>query len=53
MNVLVPYMLTANKWNWGLKTGFFYLGVGAPFAIGSWFILPDAGGYVHLPFKAQ
>ena len=44
MNVLVPYMLNENKFNWGLKTGFFYVGVGAPFAIGSWFLLPDAGG---------
>ena len=30
MNVLVPYMLNANQWNWGLKTAFFYTGIGAP-----------------------
>jgi hypothetical protein len=44
MNVLVPYMLNVNKFNWGLKTGFFYVGVGTPFVIGAWFLLPDAGG---------
>lgn len=44
MNVLVPYMLNTNEWNWGLKTAFFYLGVGAPFAVGSWFIIPETKG---------
>ena len=29
MNVLVPYMLNENQWNWGLKTAFFYTGLGA------------------------
>ena len=58
MNVLVPYMLNANECecssaavltmsgNWGLKTAFFYLGIGAPFAIGSWFIIPETTGCV-------
>lgn len=40
----LDYGCTDHPGNWSLKTGFFYLGVGAPFAIGSWFILPDAGG---------
>jgi MFS family permease len=44
MNVLVPYMLSADAWNWGLKTAFFYLGIGAPFAIASWFIIPETTG---------
>ncbi|UOH83758.1 hypothetical protein LQV05_006495 [Cryptococcus neoformans] len=44
MNVLVPYMLNTSEWNWGLKTAFFYLGVGAPFAVGSWFIIPETKG---------
>ncbi|KIR70588.1 sugar transporter [Cryptococcus deuterogattii CA1014] len=44
MNVLVPYMLNTNEWNWGLKTAFFYLGVGGPFAVGSWFIIPETKG---------
>lgn len=49
MNVLVPYMLSADAWNWGLKTAFFYLGIGAPFAIASWFIIPETTGWViHL-----
>lgn len=34
-------MLTVNEWNWGLKTAFFYLGLGAPFAIASWFLIPE------------
>ncbi|KAK1488814.1 sugar transporter [Colletotrichum abscissum] len=44
MNVLVPYMVNANKWNWGLKTGWFYAGVGLPFVIGIWFLIPDTAG---------
>ncbi|WWD19903.1 hypothetical protein CI109_104372 [Kwoniella shandongensis] len=44
MNVLVPYMLNANEWNWGLKTAFFYAGIGIPFAVGSWFIIPETTG---------
>lgn len=34
-------MLTENEWNWGLKTAFFYLGIGLPFAVASWFIIPE------------
>ncbi|KAM0281980.1 hypothetical protein ACHAO9_010461 [Fusarium lateritium] len=41
MNVLTPYMVNANKWNWGFKTGWFYAGVGLPFVIGTWLLLPD------------
>ena len=44
MNVLVPYMLNENEWNWGLKTAFFYTGIGAPFAIAAWFIIPEPAG---------
>lgn len=46
MNVLVPYMTNANEWNWGLKTGWFYAGVGFPFALGMWFLIPETAGYV-------
>jgi hypothetical protein len=46
MNVLVPYMTNKNEWNWGLKTGWFYAGFGAPFAIGMWFLIPETAGYV-------
>ncbi|KAH8589825.1 putative transporter [Bisporella sp. PMI_857] len=41
MNVLVPYMVNANKWAWGLKTGWFYAGVGFPFTLGMWFLIPE------------
>lgn len=41
MNQLVPHMVNANEWNWGLKAGFFYAGIGLPFAIGCWFIVPE------------
>ncbi|WRT68173.1 uncharacterized protein IL334_005148 [Kwoniella shivajii] len=44
MNVLVPYMLSPTAWNWGLKTAFFYTGLGAPAAIGAWFIIPEPKG---------
>ncbi|ORX34051.1 sugar transporter [Kockovaella imperatae] len=44
MNVLVPYMLNPTAWNWGLKTAFFYTGIGAPAAVGAWFIIPEPKG---------
>ena len=44
MNVLVPYMTNANEWNWGYKTGWFYAGVGLPFAAGIWFLIPETKG---------
>ncbi|KAJ0314220.1 hypothetical protein Brms1b_007094 [Colletotrichum noveboracense] len=44
MNVLVPYMVNANKWNWGYKTGWFYAGVGLPFTIGMCLLIPDTAG---------
>ena len=46
MNVLMPYMTNENKWNWGLKTGWFYVGVGFPFTLGMWFLIPETKGYV-------
>jgi hypothetical protein len=46
MNVLTPYMVTANKWNWRFKTGWFYAGVGLPFLIGTWLLLPETKRYV-------
>jgi hypothetical protein len=49
MNVLTPYMVDANKWNWGFKTGWFYAGVGLPFLIGTWLLLPETKGYVFFP----
>ena len=28
MNVLTPYMVNANEWDWELRTGWFYAGIG-------------------------
>ncbi|KAJ5635166.1 uncharacterized protein N7484_008479 [Penicillium longicatenatum] len=44
MNVLVPYMTNSSKWNWGYKTGWFYAGVGLPFVIGMWLLIPETAG---------
>ncbi|PSK46132.1 hypothetical protein B9Z65_5100 [Elsinoe australis] len=41
MDVLTPYMVNTNQWNWGLKTGWFYTGVGLPFVIGIWLLIPE------------
>ncbi|UPK93075.1 hypothetical protein LCI18_004010 [Fusarium solani-melongenae] len=41
MNVLTPYMVNANQWNWGLKTGWFYAGLGLPFTVAMWFLIPE------------
>ncbi|KAL4874579.1 general substrate transporter [Aspergillus karnatakaensis] len=44
MGVLIPYMLNTNQWNWGLKTCWFFAGVGLPFTIGMWFLIPETAG---------
>ncbi|KAM6516456.1 hypothetical protein FALCPG4_014639 [Fusarium falciforme] len=44
MNVLVPYMVNEHEWNWGFKTGWFYAGVGLPFVIGMWLLIPETKG---------
>ncbi|GLI81963.1 hypothetical protein PoHVEF18_010361 [Penicillium ochrochloron] len=44
MNVLVPYMTNSNKWNWNLKTGWFYAGLGLPFVVGMWLLIPETTG---------
>ncbi|KAJ5528408.1 hypothetical protein N7513_012567 [Penicillium frequentans] len=44
MNVLIPYMTNSSKWDWGLKTGWFYAGVGFPFVIGMWLLIPETSG---------
>lgn len=48
MSVLTPYMINANKWDWKLKTGFFYAGVGLPWVIGTWLLVPETARYVAL-----
>lgn len=47
MNVLTPYMVNTNQWNWGLKTGWFYAGLGLPFTIAMWFLIPETARFVH------
>ncbi|EEU33411.1 uncharacterized protein NECHADRAFT_56685 [Fusarium vanettenii 77-13-4] len=44
MGVLVPYMINANQWNWGLKTCWFFAGVGFPFTLAMWFLIPETAG---------
>ncbi|GMG27113.1 unnamed protein product [Aspergillus oryzae var. brunneus] len=44
MSNLVPYMTNVNKWDWGLKTGWFYAGVGFQFTLGMWFLIPETSG---------
>ncbi|KAH7030575.1 putative transporter [Microdochium trichocladiopsis] len=44
MNILVPYMVNSIQWNWGLKTGWFYAGVGLPFVVGMWLLIPETTG---------
>ncbi|KAF5649660.1 maltose permease [Fusarium sp. NRRL 52700] len=35
MNVLTPYIVNTNKWNWSFKTGWFHAGAGMHFLIGT------------------
>lgn len=41
MNTLTPYMLQVNAWNWGLKTAWFYVGLGIFPATAVWFVMPE------------
>lgn len=41
MDVVVPYMLNSNEWNWGLKTGWFFAGVGLIAVVGMWLLIPE------------
>ncbi|KAG5764966.1 hypothetical protein H9Q72_006965 [Fusarium xylarioides] len=41
MGVVVPYMVNVNEWNWGLKTSFFFTGLGFPFVVSIWFLIPE------------
>jgi hypothetical protein len=50
MNVITPYMVNNNDWNWGLKTGWFYAGLGLPFTVAIWFLIPETAGYVHFAY---
>ncbi|RSL50195.1 hypothetical protein CEP54_012051 [Fusarium duplospermum] len=44
LGVLVPYMINANQWNWGLKTCWFFTGIGMPFVVAMWFLMPETAG---------
>jgi hypothetical protein len=41
MSQLTPYMVNQHQWDWGLKTGWFYAGVGLPFVVGMWLVIPE------------
>ncbi|KAH7129952.1 general substrate transporter [Dactylonectria estremocensis] len=44
LGVVIPYMLNANQWNWGLKTSWFFAGLGFPFTVAMWFLIPETKG---------
>ncbi|KAF2012730.1 MFS general substrate transporter [Aaosphaeria arxii CBS 175.79] len=44
MSVLVPYMITETEWNWSLKTCWFFAGIGFPFTLGMWLLIPETSG---------
>lgn len=38
-------MVNTDEWGWGLKTGWFYAGLGLPFTVAMWFLIPETAGY--------
>lgn len=50
MGFLIPYMINDSEWNWGLKTCWFFAGIGLPFTIAMWFLIPETSGYVSTSF---
>ncbi|KAL2209240.1 general substrate transporter [Sarocladium strictum] len=44
MTILTPFMVNANQWNWRYRTGWFYAGVGLPWVIGMWLLIPETAG---------
>ncbi|KAK7222342.1 hypothetical protein V2G26_010345 [Clonostachys chloroleuca] len=44
MDVLVPYMVNSNQWNWSLKTGWFYAGLGLIGTVVMWLMFPETKG---------
>jgi MFS family permease len=44
LGYMYPYMLNANQWNWGLKSGFYFFGLGAPTLVVTWFFSPETTG---------
>ncbi|RKK76957.1 hypothetical protein BFJ71_g16841 [Fusarium oxysporum] len=41
LGYIVPYMLNTEEWNWGLKTCWFFAGIGTPFVVAIWFFVPE------------
>jgi len=39
--VVTPFLINVNNADWGLKTCFFFFGLGTPFVIGGYFIIPE------------
>ncbi|KAM0421157.1 hypothetical protein ACHAPT_011049 [Fusarium lateritium] len=44
IGTILPYMINAEDWNWGLKTAWLFAGLGLPFTIGMWFLIPETKG---------
>ncbi|KAH7119243.1 general substrate transporter [Dactylonectria macrodidyma] len=44
MQILVPYMINATEWNWGLKAAWFFAGTGVFFTVAMWFLIPETAG---------
>ncbi|KAL3484125.1 major facilitator superfamily domain-containing protein [Aspergillus germanicus] len=44
MNVLTPYMLNKNQWNWGLRAGWLYADIGLPCVVLMWLLIPETNG---------
>lgn len=44
MTILTPFMVNANQWNWRYRTGWFYAGVGLPWVVGMWLLIPETAG---------
>ncbi|KAI8684715.1 MFS domain-containing protein [Fusarium keratoplasticum] len=45
-------MINAEEWDWGLKTARLYVGLGAPFTVGMWFLIAETKGHVKLAFPS-
>jgi len=46
LGYLYPYMLNVEAWNWGLKTSWFFVGAGSPFAVACFLLLPETSRYI-------
>ena len=53
LDVLIPYMTNANKWNWSYKTGWFFAGTGAVATAGIVYLIPETKGYVHRKYTLK